>query len=73
MSCRLNETVLSLVCFETVRVFRVMHAGSMAGHSRHTVQRLQNCVIHIYDCETECSFVYLILSRPYFDCEYGSS
>jgi len=24
----------------------VMYAGSVPGHSRHTIQRLQNCVVH---------------------------
>ena len=29
-----------------------MHAGSVVGHSRHTVQRLQNCVVHrlLFSC-----------------------
>jgi len=38
MSCRLNKTVLSSVCFETVRVCWVMQAGLVADHSRHRVQ-----------------------------------
>jgi len=41
---RLNKTVLSRVCFETECADRVMHTGSVAGHSRHMVRRLQNCM-----------------------------
>ena len=35
MFCRLNKTSLSSVCFETVWVCQVMHAGSLADHFRH--------------------------------------
>ena len=45
MSRRLNRTVLSLMRHETVWVCRVIHAESVADHSRHRVQRLQNCVV----------------------------
>jgi len=46
MSHRLNKTVLSSVCFETVQVCQVMHTGSVADHSRHRIQRLQNYMVH---------------------------
>ena len=46
MSCRPSEIVLSLDCSGTVQVWWMMHAKSVADHSRHVVRRLQNCVIH---------------------------
>ena len=36
-----------LVCSGTVQKWWMMHAKSVADHSRHVVRRLQNCVIHI--------------------------
>jgi len=59
VSRRLNRTVLSLVCPETVWVCRVIHAESVADQSRHRVQRLQNCMVR------RLLFLFLTLTDRY--------